>query len=216
MKINKKILVLLALIIVTVLGLKIAIYDNINFLFATAAGLNRPSVLYSLIQNRIYKLVAEKGKGASIYNSFKSGKNNHLEQDYIKVLGIIGGYLSIDDLTEVYYKQKDNEKSIILTWYVISSMGMTGDVGYVPLLESLLSNYDDKKMQVSRYLIARSLYMITGKRINYINSTGEKVELAITDELKSIRKLIQHSKGKKRSYKEMLALERFYLPPRSN
>jgi hypothetical protein len=92
-------------------------------------------------------------------------------------------------------------------------MGQIGDEDFVPFLETLVRDYDKLRVQATKYSILRSLYLITGNRYSYFNSSGRKSELEVTEELIDARRVIMNSKGRKRSIQEMLVLEKLYRPP---
>jgi hypothetical protein len=128
-------------------------------------------------------------------------------------LGIIGEYYSAVYLIKAYSEYQNKDQSAVTVWYIINSMGLIGNHDAVKLLETLLKNYDKHGMQVSRYSLARSLYFLTGKRYDYINSSGEITKIHLTKELKNARKVIEESAGRKRTYDEMIILDKLYRPP---
>ena len=213
-KINKKIIVfvLITLFIFT-LGVKVFIFDNLNVLFLIAEGFDQPSAWFYVAQERIYKTAERKDIGKDILKYLEDDKNTHLHNLYIKTLGIIGEYYSATYLIKAYAKYQNKERYAVTIVYIIASMGMLGNNDVVPLLETLLKNYDKHKMLVTRYSLARSLYLITGKRYNYVNSSGENTKLHLTNELKNARKVIEKSKGHRRTYDEMIVLDKLYRPP---
>ena len=209
---KRYILGILALVLF-LLGLKIAVLDNPNVLFAIAEGLDQPSKRYYAVQERIYSIAERKNISKEILQHLEDDKNKHLHNLYIKTLGVIGEYYSATYLIKAYARYQDDEKHALTVWYIISCMGMLGNNDAVPLLETLLKNYDKHKMQVTRYSLARSLYLITGEQYNYVNDSGEKTKLCLTNELKSVRKVIVNSKGRKRTCEEMITLDKLYRPP---
>jgi hypothetical protein len=214
-KTNKKIIafVLITLSIFTI-GLKVFIFDNLNALFLIAEGFDQPSTWFYVVQKRIYKIAERKDIGNDILKYLNNDKNRHLHNLYIKTLGIIGEYYSAAYLIKAYAKYQNNERYAVTIGYIIASMGMLGNDNVVQLLETLLKNYDKHKMQVTRYSLARSLYLLTGKRYDYVNSSGENTKIHLTNELKTARKVIEKSKRHRRTYDEMIVLDKLYRPPK--
>jgi hypothetical protein len=211
---NKKIIafVLITLSIFTI-GFKVFIFDNLNALFLIAEGFDQPSIWFYVAQERIYKIAERKDIGNVILKYLEDDKNRHLHNLYIKTLGIIGEYYSAAYLIKAYAKYQNKERYAVTVGYIIASMGMLGNNDVVQLLDTLLKNYDKHKMQVTRYSLARSLYLLTGKRYDYVNSSGENTKIHLTNELKNARKVIEESKGHRRTYDEMIVLDKLYRPP---
>lgn len=212
-KIKKRSLILIVVIFSIGILVKIAILDNVELLFAVAVGLDKPSKLYYFTTERIYN-ISEKAKlSDKILKDLEANKNKHLDDLYIHTLGIIGEYHSATYLLKTYVKYQDDKNNAIILAGIIDSMGMIGNEDLVPLLERLLSNYDNHRMQVTRYAIARALYLITGKPYSYIDSSGEKTNFNITTELKEAWAAVNLSRGRKRTFSEMLTLDKLYRPP---
>ena len=206
---------LLAVVILSI-GLKFVFFDNLHILFLMAEGLDQPSRLYYVVQERIYKLDETKNIGKVILQNLEEDKNKHLHNLYIKTLGVVGEYYSASYLLKAYVSYQNDEQHANTVWYIINSIGMLGNKDVVPILETLLKNYDRHKMQVTRYSLVRSLYLITGERYDYINAAGEKTKIVLTNELKSARQVIVNSKGRKRTYEEIIILDKLYRPPIRN
>jgi hypothetical protein len=83
-------------------------------------------------------------------------------------------------------------------------MGLIDNNDLVPFLETLLRDYDQLRVQATKYSIARSLYLITGNKFSYVR---------IIRELSEARNVILKSKGRKRTLQEMLLLDKLYRPP---
>lgn len=212
-KIQKRSLILIVVLFSIGIFFKIAILDNVNLLFTVAAGLDKPSKLYYFATERIYKISGKKKIGEKILQDLKANKNKHLNDLYIHTLGIIGEYYSATYLLKTYVKYQNDKNHVIIVNSIIDSMGKIGNEDLVPLLERLLSNYDNHRMQVTRYAIARALYLITGNAYSYSDSSGEKTNFNITNELKDARSVVKRSKGRIRTFSEMLTLDKVYRAP---
>lgn len=209
-----------SLLIAAILGVslflicKIAIFDNPNVLFTIAGGADVPSKLYYISTERIYKMAEKKDLGKKLQEHLEKGQNEYLHNEYIKTLGIIGEYYSTATLIKAYSKYQHNTNRRSTVNCIIDSMGSIGNEDVVPLLETLLKDYDELDVQATGYSIARALYLITGKEYSYVNSlSGESEKLYVTDELTEARSIIVATQGRRRSLEEMIKLDKIYRPP---
>ncbi len=211
---NKRLLLIVAIVIAS-MGLicKIAIWDNPDVLFTVAGGLDVPSASYYIVTERIYQLAHKKNIGEKIKGWLEEGRNEHLHNIYIRTLGVIGEYYSLSALIKAYSKYQHNTSRRSTVICIIDSMGLLGNQDSVPLLETLLRDYDQLDVQASRYAIARALYLITGRRYSFVNRQEEHSKLHLTSELKEARKAIVESMGRKRTFEEMIVLDKIYRPP---
>lgn len=211
-KIKKKWL-LLATVVIIIAG-KFAVLDNTNVLFSLAAGLDEPSTLYYLVTERIYRLSERKDLAKKLLKYLEEDKNPHLHDHYIKTLAIIGedSAAATAYLLKTYVKYQDNAEHLGIVYDVIDSMGFIGNRMTVSVLERLLSNYDRHRIVVPRYVIARALYLTTGKAYAYIDDKGKETKLYLTDELQKARMVIVASKGRHRTFEEMIVLDNLNRP----
>jgi hypothetical protein len=214
MKKRKKLILIFALSLsLTGIIFHFAVMENENALFLIAEGLDKPSKRYYIVTERIYNLSERKKVRDKIREHLERNNNDHLHNLYIQVLGITGDSSSSGILIKLYslYQQDMNRRSTVSR--IIDAMGQIGDEDFVPFLETLVRDYDKLRVQATKYSILRSLYLITGNRYSYFNSSGRKSELEVTEELIDARRVIMNSKGRKRSIQEMLVLEKLYRPP---
>ena len=212
-KTQKAILLLIIVIFIISFVFKIVVFDNPDVLFPLAAGLNIPSTLHYIVKERIYKISEKKNIGEQILKYLEEDKNKYLHNLYIQTIGITGEHYSAVYLIKTYVKYQNDRNNEITVSRIIDSMGLIGNEDVVPLLETLLRNYDRHRMQVTRYAIARALYLLTDKIYDYINSSGEKTRLYLTDELKVARRVTMETKGRTRTFEEMIILDKLYRPP---
>jgi hypothetical protein len=78
-------------------------------------------------------------------------------------------------------------------------------------LEEIL-NYNKNTFEINNYLIARSLFLLTGRRYDYINAEGEKVKFNSNSEIINIREIILNSKNRKRTIHEMIQIDKLDRP----
>ena len=212
-KIRKR-YILLILLACIIFVFKFAIIDNTFVLFSIAKGLDEPSTLFYSVTERIYKLSVKKDISEKIIKKIEDDKNSHLHDLFIKALGVIGEDQprAINCIIKTYIKYQDdpNRQGILL--YVIDSMGFIGNQNTVSILERLLINYDKHSIVVPRYSIARALYLSTGRNYEYFNESREKKQFYLTDGLRDARNAIVASKGRYRTFPEMMVLDNLNRP----
>jgi hypothetical protein len=208
------ILIILAIAIVLLVLLKSAVLDNPDILCMIAEGFDEPSTLYYASIERIYRISEKKKVGEKLIKRLNDGENQHLQNCYIRVLGVIGEDDAIPYLMDAYVKYQHNKNFKSTIYDIVNSLGLIGKKDAVPLLETLLKKYDEHHVQVPSGLIAHSLYLITGSSYSFVNSSGEKEKLYLSKERIEARRIIATSKGRKRSFEEMVALDKLiYRPP---
>jgi hypothetical protein len=79
-------------------------------------------------------------------------------------------------------------------------------------MPGVMTNYDKHGIVVPRYLIARALYLSTGRNYEYFNESREKKQVYLTDELRDARNTIVASKGRFRTFPEMMVLDNLNRP----
>jgi len=203
----KIILVLFAVAILVFLGVKKTTYDNEDFLISMAEGFDVPSKPYYFLIERIYKIAESRDIATEIGQNLRSGNKEHLHNLYLRILGVIGRPPSPDFLLDQYARYGNDPDRVSRSRYLIETMGLSGDAAYTVFLKSLLDRTDQKNID-TRYLIARSLYLITGEKYRV---NGE--EFHISPELEEARKVIVASKNRKRTFQEMLVLDKILRPP---
>jgi len=163
--------------------------------------------------DRVYKICEKEDCAPEILRDIKKGANDHALSQYIHTLGIIGEKDAVNYLLMLYSKcqNKADRKSILYS--IINSLGVIGDKAAVPILDRLLTDYENYQVQVTKYSVARALYLITGQRYTYIDSSGKETKLYLTDELINAQKLIEDSRSRLRTFEEMLILDKIYRPP---
>lgn len=208
----KRFLILIIAVLLGVAIFKMAIFDNVDFLFILAGGSNQPSSLFNFAIERIYKLSEKKDIGKKLIKELKEhGDFFSLQDLYVRTLGVIGEEDAFPCLMEIYIRNQDKKVAVLDT--VILSLGLLGKEDAVPILERIL-NREDGWFALLNFPIAQSLYLLTGKKYTFINSRGESQELFVTPELLQAREVIVATKGKKRKYKDMLILDKLFRPPK--
>ncbi len=212
----KKSLIVSSCIMSCLAILSVVILGNESSLFFIAAGLDKPSRPYYFITENIYKLGTEKKFEVKLLQQLKTGKNRHLHNLYIHTLGILGYKPSEQYLLEAYsaYQDDPSDPSHRDTFYdIILSIGLIESAEGVPIFEALLESHEDRKVLASKYGIARSLYLCTGRQYKYVNERGNETRITMTDELLQARRAIVASRGRKRAHKEIIILDRLDRPP---
>lgn len=145
--------------------------------------------------------------------NIKTGENGHLQNIYIHTLGIIGEKNATTYLIMQYSNLQDRADKKSTLYSIIDSLGLIGNEEAIPVLERLLENYDKYKIQVTKYSIVRALYLLTGKQYNYNDSSSEKKSITLTKKLENARKVIESTKDRKRTFNEMLILDKAFRHP---
>lgn len=195
-----------------IIGVKIFIYDNPKALYVIAEGLDDPSSMYYHVVERIYMLSANDSEMNRIIEELESGKNEYLHDLYVRTLGIVGETSDLANyvLVKIYTKCQDNDNKKVIVYTVIDSMGFVGNESTISILERLIENYENHNMVVAKFPIVRSLYLSTGD----VNRVKEKssLDFIVTEELKMAREVIARSKGRYRTFNEMLILTNLNRP----
>ena len=213
LKINrKKLLIIFIVIVIAAFGIKKFIYDNPRALFKVAAGLDEPSSTYYFVMERIYVLCANENQIKSIINDLETDRNNYLHKLYIRTLGIVGEDSNLANyiLVEIYSKYQNDKNRRGIIYEAIDSMGFIGNLSAVLVLQRLFENYDNHRMVIEKYPILRSLYLATGKI--YKDQKENSLNLIVTEELENARGIIVRSKGRLRTFAEMMVLANLNRP----
>lgn len=202
--------------IIAILGFafifKIGILDNINFLCHVAEGFDDPSPAFYFTLGRIYRVAEKRDIGKYLIENIDTGKNQNLHYRYIRVLGVIGENDAITCLAKTYvdHQNQDTSESRSKKYIVIRSLGFIGDEEVVPFLEKILNRQSDKSLN---FVIAQALYLLTGKKYDFVTWQGENQELFVSEELMQARQVILNTRGKKRKLEDMIILDSLLRPP---
>lgn len=209
---NKKLLVFLVIVLASVIGTTVFIYNSPKALYAIAEGLDEPSSAYYWVAERIYRLSEKKSEINRILEELDSGKNEHLYGQYIRTVGIVGDGSDFANyiLVKIYTKYQDNSQKSSIVASTIDAMGFIANRSTISILEKLVENYKEHNMVVAKYPVVRALYLSTGD----IAMVREKslMDFVVTRELKMAREAIVRSKGRYRKFNEMLILANLNRP----
>jgi hypothetical protein len=192
---------------------KVFILNNTDFLFTIAEGLGQPSKAYYIVIERIYELAAKNKLEDQIGKHLHDSKNENLNSLYISTLGVIGNPNWTGAILNSYVKYQNDPSNIVMVSKVIDCIGILGSENVVPILENLIENYDRLQVKATKYSIVRALYLSTGKRYEYINNSGVRTKIKLTGELEKARQVVLESKNRKRTFKEMVLLDKVFRPP---
>ncbi len=214
MKKQHRIFIVICLALIgCIIGLAKYSLHNENYLAHLAEEFDIPSKPYYFFTERIFQLAENRNIGKTFEDHLEANRNQHLHNSYIYYLGIIGQSQSTVHIMNQFI-QFQNEPSRKSTIYrIINHMGNSGNYFYSNILEVLLRNYKNHKPLVSQYQIARSLFLIMGNNQEYIDENGKKHELIITDELKTAHNAIASSRGRRRTFEEMLLIDNVTRSP---
>lgn len=187
--------------------IKLFLFDNFNFLVTISEGLDKPSPQYNFFVNRIYNLTQSKKIDKIIIDSLSSGKQKNLHLRFYRFLGVIGGDQAYPTLKKQYEIKNDSkQENNINNFYIISSIGLTGDPDSVNFLENLLQ----KEKAIPGALVAQSLFLVTGKKYNFLNQGGDIEEFFADQDLLKMREVISNSSGRKRNPDELRLLDKLF------
>ncbi len=209
---SKKIFVIAIPIILLFAVVKIFIYDNQKALYMIAEGLNEPSSSFYFVVERIYSLSNNKPEIERILNELETGENEYLHGLYVRTIGIVGEDSDLANfvLVKIYsmYQDDDNKSSVVSA--TVDSMGFIANESTVSILKRLVENFENHRMVVEKYPVARALYLSTGD----IRMVREKssTEFIATEELEMARRVLVRSNGRFRTEEEMLILANLNRP----
>lgn len=209
-------LVIIGILFVALMGFlaKIFVLDNFKMLCQLAEGFGEPSAPYYLFLERVYKISERNDIGKEIVESLSNDEDRYLRDCYIRVLGVTGEHGSLQ-LLESISNSEIKERNFPIIFYSIMSIGLLGDNRAVPFLEKFLEkNVSDLQSHFLDFTAVNALYLLTGSDNYYfINSSGERQRLIITKRLSEARKVITEAKGRKRTYEEMIVLDKIFRHP---
>jgi hypothetical protein len=212
--IKKKYIQITLSLLLLVLAIIYLLSHNLNLLYIITEGSDKPSKTYYWTIERIYKIAERKEDiGHNILRELKSGKNLYLHNIYIQLIGIIGVKDAVGYLNRAFVDCQNDKNNQSKIYHIVDSFGLIGNEKIVPFLEKLLDNYEKYDLKLTRYSIARALFLITGKSYKYISKDGKYSKITVSDELQKAREVIVSSKGRKRTFDEMLILDKLLRPP---
>ncbi len=211
---NKRNIIVIVIILMIGIGffIKKATWDNTDFLCLIAEGFDEPSMPFYILIDRVYKLSEKNGNQENLERFLSEDEYQNLLNLYIRIAGVKGNRDIIKSLFDIFSEFNDlKQRSTV--YYIVASFGNLGYSEAVPFLENLLSNDDNLKTPISGSTISSSLFLITGKNYEFANSSGSRQKLILTEHLINARNVIISSKGRKRTYEEMVTLDNLFRPP---
>lgn len=209
-------IIIIGVLCIVIIGLlvRFTLFDNYRLLCQLAENFDEPSIPYYYFLERVYKISESNDIGNEILIKLTNYEDQYLHDCYIRILGVIGKHASLQYLESIS-NTTIKEKNFPLLFYSIPSIGLLGDEKAIPFLENYLEkNIDDLQSNFLDYTTVSSLYLLTGRdNFYFINSAGEKQRLIINERLSNARKIIVESKGRKRTYEEMITLDKIFRHP---
>jgi hypothetical protein len=197
------------------IGLIISVYsfiNNLNILFEIAERSQKPSKIHFYCMERIFNICAEQECGPKLLQSLIKDENEHLHELYIKTVGVVGERSASRHLMNVFLKNQAIPDKVRSAYNSILSIGTIGNEEIVPELEEILSD-NKNTFELNNYLIARSLFLLTGRKYDYVNADGKQVRFISNPEISHIREIILNSKNRRRTIDEMVEIDRIDRPP---
>ena len=218
---HKKKIIIVTIILLVAFSVKKATYDNEDFLVHIAEGFDDPSFGYFFIIERIYKIAETKRIEDQFAEKILKNENPHLHGQYLRICGVIGKSNTTDFLSKILDRnyrdrsQWENKNTWSILYRAIDSMGMTGNTEFIPYLEAILNEKEPYHPFISKFQVARSLYLITGEKYKIdSNDDGSKNPVHISSEVEEARIAIKTSKNKRRKLKAMLIIDNFLRAPK--
>lgn len=211
--INKKALSAFAITGIFIFSIICFLSNNTNFLLMVYSGLDKPSKAYNIVTEKIYKQLTNRDKGQEIINRIVEGRKPHLNSFLYYSLGIIGEKKATQFLIDSCSKYENKIDDYSIMHSIISSMGLIGDQRFLPIIKHYLDNYDKYEVLPTRYLMAQTIYLISGENYHYVDKFGEKSGITITSELRNARHVILETVNRRRSIDEMIILDKLDRPP---
>lgn len=209
---SKKAWMIVTFVIILAGFVKIGFLDNPELLCVVAEGFDEPSFCFYLTLNRIYALAEKDNFSKKLIQHLSTGNNANLHDIYIRVLGVIGEETALHELFRTYQRHQSDAAHKAIVYYTVTSIGMIGSEEMVPFLETLLEKPKELKIQVDELTIANALYLTTGIEETRVAEFFNGKKHKLSPEQIAARRVIASSKGRKRSYDEMLVLDKIYRP----
>ena len=206
-------MILAAVLVIVSVGVAIvSSYNSMNLLIGLAEGQNKPSKIYYLMMERVYELANDDDVIRDIENDFLGDEKTNLDAIYANLIGLVGSPTSGTTLIRKYIQYQNSNAEAYLVYNVITGMGFSGDKTCISVLERLLDEHKHS-LSVSRFSIARSLFLLTGKSYSYIDKGGDVVLFSPYRYLTEARSVILSSENRKRTIEEIVQIESLFRPP---
>jgi len=200
----KKILIIFAIVLTLIFLIKAVFWNNIDFLCVMAGASGKPSAFHNFFMDRIYKIAERRDISKILIDNLRKDNKEALHGLFLRILGVIGEKNALNDFMSIYFKHQDENKSLVL-YYVLNSIGLLGEEKAVIFLENIINRKG--QWDLLNYSIAESLYLLTGKKYDFINPKGDMQDFYPTDEVLRARDVILATKDRKRSFQEMIILD---------
>jgi len=188
--------------------------NSVGFLCLIAGSSDVPSKLHYWAIERILILYDEgEDVGEQILEDLKSNESNEIIEVYIKIVGLIGEKEALGYFNKIFVEVLNNNDPRGLTYPLVNSFGLMGNDEIVSFLEYLLENYRKYNIKATKYSIARSLFLLTGKKYEYVKARGSYGYFEPTSEFVYARDIIISSDDRRRTFEEMVALDKLFRPP---
>ncbi len=207
----KRVLVVIGLLI-SIIAISYISSNKLSILINLGEISDKPSFIYSTACKLLYRISDDEIKNF-IIGRFKNDSDFKLINSYIKIAGVIGIKDASADMIKLYVKIQDDSKYKNTIYYLVSSMGLNGDRSFEPILKTLLEKYNSHNLQIPQYIIARSLYLLTGDSYLFHSENGATDTVYVTSKLRSMREIIKDSSNRSRTYEEKMALNDLFNKP---
>lgn len=205
------ILSIIVFLVLIIFGGNYFLLNNFKFLSLGSAFFLNTSKYHQFFINRMYKLSENEDiEEQIIVNMANSDIDSYVLGNYIRIMGVIGGDRSEFYLIKIFGKHQNLQYADYVLFNTVLSMGLSGSKMSEELLDRFISTDMSTNQIVMQHLAASSLYLLTGEQYFFINNRGEKEKLYLTQDLHNARDIIVSSKGRKRTYDEMITLDKLF------
>lgn len=207
--------ILILVLVGTGIIIKTAVLNDATKLCFLAEGFDEPSRPYYFFVERIYKISNDSDASKKLLDYLGNKENLHLQNLVIRLLGVTGEREALPHLRRLLDPLKGTADNLFVMYYAIYSIGLIGDDRAVSLLENVLEACNSVgEIRTLGFPTAVALFILTGDTKHYfLNSAGERQTLIVTSRLSGARKVILQSKGRKRTYQEMITLDKIFRHP---
>jgi hypothetical protein len=214
MLISRKKVIIFSVPIFFVAVIFIISINSVGFLCLIAGSSDVPSKMHYWAIERVLILYDEGADvGEQILEALKSNESNEIIDVYIKIVGLIGEKEALGYLNKIFVEALNKNDPRGLTYPLVNTFGLMGNDEIVSFLQYILENYRKYNINATKYSIVRSLFLLTGRKYEYVKASGSYGYFEPTSEFVYARHIIISSYGRRRTFEEMVVLDKLFRPP---
>lgn len=176
------------------------LYNNLSFLSSVACNSGNQSATYEFLIERIYKIISHNDDDYLSYLDNQDNKSCYIT--WLRILSVSGAN-GIDTHIYSYLNEgSDNDQDYI--YHYLNNVGVAGSTFSIPLLKDIINSDDSDEL--SKRFSAHSLYLLEGTK----PSKDDDYYFIISEKQFLAHEIIKESKGRCRTFDEMVALDQLY------